>query len=278
MMPFYLDELIKTALQEDIPYLDVSSEFLFDTQHKSRACYIAKADGVLAGLSAAMRVFVLLDEAFVPDCKKQDGDTVTRGETIALLHGKTRALLQGERTALNLVQHLSGIASMTARAVQAVAGTGARIVDTRKTLPGLRALQKYAVLCGGGKNHRFCLSDAAMLKDTHIDAAGGIAGAVTRIRENVPHTTTIEVETRNLTEVEQALAAGADCIMLDNMHPDELREAVKLVNGRVPLEASGNITLENLRAVAETGVDIISIGALTHSVQAFDISMKMCEG
>ena len=194
---------------------------------------------------------------------------------LAECEGSTRFLLKGERTALNLLQHLSGIASATNRAVKLVEGTRATITDTRKTLPGLRALQKYAVTVGGGKNHRFNLSDGAMLKDNHIDAAGGITPAVNALRSRLGHMVKLEVETRNLDEVKEALAAGADIIMLDNMSCEDMRRAVELAAGRVPLEASGGITAETLRQVAETGVDIISIGALTHSVKALDISMKI---
>ena len=197
------------------------------------------------------------------------------GDKIAVIEGPTRALLKGERTALNLLQHMSGIATQTDRCVQIVKGTKAAITDTRKTMPGLRALQKYAVAIGGGKNHRFNLSDGAMLKDNHIDAAGGITAAVRAVRERLGHMVRLEVETRNLNEVKEAIKAGADVIMLDNMTCEQMREAVKLAAGRVLLEASGGITGENLRAVAETGVDIISIGALTHSVKALDISMKI---
>jgi len=277
MHPFYLDELIQTAIREDIPYVDVSSVYLFSENDRAKARFLAKAEGVLAGLPAALRVFELLDPSCSAACLKQDGETVQGGDVLAELSGKTTALLQGERTALNLLQHLSGVATMTAQAVRAVAGTGAQICDTRKTLPGLRILQKYAVTCGGGKNHRFGLSDAAMLKDNHIDAAGGITQALQMLRRRLGHTTKIEVEARSLKEVAEALDAGADAILLDNMSPEEMREAVRLNAGRVLLEASGNITLEHLRAAAETGVDLISMGALTHSVRAFDISMKFCE-
>ncbi len=274
MLQFQTDKLIQAALAEDIHYYDVSSEPIFAPEQRSNAYFVAKAEGVLAGLPVALRVFELLDERFSAQVFYQDGARVKPGDILAEFSGGTIALLQGERTALNLLQHLSGVATMTARAVALTAGSKACITDTRKTLPGLRALQKAAVLCGGGKNHRFNLSDAAMLKDNHIDAAGGIAPAVTKLRGAIGHMVKIEVETRNLEEVQTALEAGADCIMLDNMTPQEMRQAVDLVAGRTPLEASGNITLENLRDVAQTGVDIISMGALTHSVQAFDISMK----
>ncbi|MGN0568460.1 MAG: carboxylating nicotinate-nucleotide diphosphorylase [Acutalibacteraceae bacterium] len=274
MNRFYIDEIIKTAIDEDINYLDISSEYIFAPEHRSEAYFLAKADGVLSGIDVAMRVFELLDDTFECTVHKKDGEKIKKGDIIAEFSGSTAALLKGERTALNLIQHMSGIATAANRAVKAVEGTKVSIADTRKTLPGLRALQKYAVTCGGGKNHRFNLSDAAMLKDNHIDAAGGITAAVTALRKKCGHMVNIEVETRNLDEVKEALAAGASIIMLDNMTNEEMSEAVKLVDGRALLEASGNITEENLREKAETGVDIISMGALTHSVKAFDISMK----
>lgn len=274
MNKFYVDEIIKTAIDEDVNYLDISSEYIFAPEHRSEAYFLAKADGVLSGIDVAMRVFELLDDTFECTLHKRDGEKIKKGDIIAEFSGSTAALLKGERTALNLIQHMSGIATAANRAAKAVEGTKVSIADTRKTLPGLRALQKYAVTCGGGKNHRFNLSDAAMLKDNHIDAAGGITAAVTALRKKCGHMVNIEVETRNLDEVKEALAAGASIIMLDNMTNDEMSEAVKLVDGRALLEASGNITEENLREKAETGVDIISMGALTHSVKAFDISMK----
>lgn len=274
MNKFYIDDIIKTAINEDVNYLDISSEYIFSPEHRSQAYFLAKASGVLSGLDVAMRVFELLDDTFEYTAYKKDGDEVKNGDIIVEFSGSTTALLKGERTALNLIQHMSGISTATAQAVKATEGTKATIADTRKTLPGLRALQKYAVTCGGGKNHRFNLSDAAMLKDNHIDAAGGITNAVTALRKKCGHMVNIEVETRNLDEVREALAAGASIIMLDNMTNDQMAEAVKLVDGRALLEASGNITAENLREKALTGVDIISMGALTHSVKAFDISMK----
>lgn len=274
MNKFYVDEIIKTAIDEDVNYLDISSEYIFAPEHRSEAYFLAKADGVLSGIDVAMRVFELLDDTFECTVHKRDGEKIKKGDIIAEFSGSTAALLKGERTALNLIQHMSGIATAANMAAKAVEGTKVSIADTRKTLPGLRALQKYAVTCGGGKNHRFNLSDAAMLKDNHIDAAGGITAAVTALRKKCGHMVNIEVETRNLDEVKEALAAGASIIMLDNMTNDEMSEAVKLVDGRALLEASGNITEENLREKAETGVDIISMGALTHSVKAFDISMK----
>ena len=271
---FYVDEIIKRAILEDINYIDVATDYLLDENERSNAYFVSKADGVLAGADVAMRVFSLLDDSFEYTLFKKDGDEVKKGDLIASFSGKTVKLLKGERTALNLIQHLSGVATLTALCVKEVGGTGASIADTRKTLPGLRALQKYAVTCGGGKNHRFNLSDCAMLKDNHIDAKGGITPAVNALREKVGHTVKIEVETRNLDEVKEAVACGVNVIMLDNMTNAQMKEAVEFIAGRAKTEASGNVTLDNIREKAETGVDIISLGALTHSVKAFDISMK----
>ncbi len=272
---FYVDEIIVNALKEDINYVDVASDYLIPEDQRDDAYFVAKADGVLCGLSVAMRVFALLDDTFEAKLYKHDGDKIQKGDLIAEFSGKTVLLLKGERTALNLLQHMSGIATATAAAVELVKGTNAQITDTRKTLPGLRALQKYAVTCGGGKNHRFNLSDGAMLKDNHIDAGGGITNAVNALRGKLGHMVKIEVETRDLAEVREALAAGADIIMLDNMSNEMMLKAVQIIDGRAKTEASGGITLETIAEVAKTGVDIISLGALTHSVKAFDISMKM---
>ena len=272
---FAVDDVIDRALREDIHYLDTTTDYLIEEEAMGRAYLLSKAEGVLCGLEVAMRVFERLDAGFSYQAYKKEGDRLQKGERIASLTGHTRALLKGERTALNLLQHMSGIATATAQAVRLVEGTHASITDTRKTLPGLRSLQKYAVVCGGGKNHRYNLSDGAMLKDNHIDAAGGITNAITLLRGKLGHMVKIEVETRNLDEVAEALHAGAEIIMLDNMSLEAMRKAVAMAKGKALIEASGGITLETLRPVAETGVDIISIGALTHSVKAFDISMKL---
>ena len=272
---FYVDELIKKAITEDINYIDVSSAYLFGDDHRTEAYFVSKADGVLCGIDIAMRVFSLLDNTFEYTLYKHDGDELKAGDLIAEFSGKTLKLLEGERTSLNLVQHMSGIATMTNVAVKAVEGTGTSIADTRKTLPGLRAIQKYAVTCGGGHNHRYNLSDAAMLKDNHIDAGGGITKTVETLRSKIGHTVKIEVETRTLDEVREAVSAGADIIMLDNMTLEQMQEAVEIIDGRALTEASGNVTLDNIRTVAQAGVDIISMGAITHSVKAFDISMKI---
>ncbi len=272
---FYIDSLIKTAIKEDINYIDVSADILIPEDQRNDSYFIAKDDGVLCGLDCAMRVFSLLDETFEFNALKKDGDKVKKGDIIVEFNGKTRELLKGERTALNIIQHMSGIATATSKAVELCKGTKASVADTRKTLPGLRALQKYAVACGGGRNHRFNLSDGAMLKDNHIDAGGGIIPAVETLRLKLGHMVKIEVETRNEDEVRQAVSAGADVIMLDNMTCEQMAKAVRIIDGKALTEASGNITLENIAEVAKTGVDIISLGALTHSVKAFDISMKM---
>ena len=275
VLDFYMDDVIKNAIKEDINYIDTTADLVIPAEQRGSAYFVAKASGVLCGIDAAMRVFALLDNTFESKVYFHDGDALQKGDVICEFEGNMRCLLKGERTALNLIQHMSGIATETARCVEIVKGTKAAVTDTRKTLPGLRALQKYAVTVGGGRNHRYNLSDGAMLKDNHIDACGGITGAVNTLRSKLGHMVKIEVETRNLTEVREALEAGADIIMLDNMDCPTMKEAVAIVGGRALLEASGGITHDTLREVAETGVDIISIGALTHSVQAFDISMRI---
>ena len=271
----YVDELIKSALLEDINYLDTTTDYLIPEDQEGSAQFLAKADGILCGLEVALRVFQILQPDFKYEVFKNDGDEIKKGEVFAKVYGKTRTILKGERTALNLIQHMSGIATATNEAVKLTEGTNASIADTRKTLPGLRPIQKYAVTVGGGKNHRYNLSDAAMLKDNHVDAGGGIANAVKALKKRLGHMTKIELEVRNLDELNQALEAQVDVIMLDNMSCEMMKEAVEITNGRALLEASGGITKETLRNVAMTGVDIISIGALTHSVQAFDISLKI---
>ena len=275
MIPAYIDGILQSALLEDINYIDVATDYLLEDSEIQTGRFMAKADGVLCGLEVGLRVFALLSPDFSIERFKKDGDRLQNGDLIATVTGPVTALLKGERTALNLMQHMSGIATETARCVELVKGTRAMITDTRKTLPGLRALQKYAVVCGGGRNHRFNLSDGAMLKDNHIDAAGGITPAVEKLRARLGHMVKIEVETRTLNEVAEALAVGAEIIMLDNMDCITMKKAVEMTAGRALLEASGGITEETLREVAETGVDIISLGALTHSVKAFDISMKI---
>ena len=272
-MRFEIERIVRTALQEDIGLGDVTSLAVVAPETTARAELVAKEDFVVAGLDVAAAVFHQLD----PDLRFEkifiDGQKVKRGDVLAWLKGPALMLLQGERVALNLMQRMSGIATMTARFVDAVEGTGAFIVDTRKTAPGLRLLDKYAVRAGGGRNHRIGLFDGVLIKENHIAAAGGIAEAIAATRKKVPHILKIEVETRNLDEVQQALDAGADVIMLDNMTNTDMLAAVELINGRALTEASGGVNLDRVREIAETGVNIISVGALTHSVIAADISM-----
>lgn len=274
LQQFYIDDIIKTALTEDINYIDSTTDLLIPEDDISEAYFMAKDSGVLAGVEVAARVFKLLDENIEVKFLFKDGDRVQKGDVIAEFKGNTAAMLKAERTSLNLIQHMSGIATYTRKCVDLVEGTNASVTDTRKTLPGLRPLQKYSVVAGGGKNHRYNLTDAAMLKDNHIDAYGGITAAVNALREKAGHMLKIEVEARTLEDVKEALDCKTDVIMLDNMSCEEMKKAVELTAGRAKLEASGNVTLDTIREIAETGVDIISLGALTHSVKAFDISMK----
>jgi nicotinate-nucleotide pyrophosphorylase (carboxylating) len=271
----YIDKMINNAILEDINYIDVTTDNLIPDGHRSAAYYEAKDSGILCGIDIAKRVFDFVGGGVDIDVIIKDGSKVKKGDVIATFEGDTKTLLKGERTALNILQHMSGIATATSKCVNLVEGTNARIVDTRKTLPGLRPLQKYAVTVGGGFNHRYNLSDGAMLKDNHIDAYGSLESAVSHLRNKIGHMIKIEVEVRNFEELEKALAAKADVIMLDNMTCEDMEKAVQIVNGRAILEASGNITLENISQVAKTGVDIISLGSLTHSVKCFDISMKI---
>ncbi|MFA5561780.1 MAG: carboxylating nicotinate-nucleotide diphosphorylase [Eubacteriales bacterium] len=269
-----IDRLLQTALSEDIGTADITTEAVIEPDARAQGRYIAKEAGVVCGLPVLIRVYRALDPAVSVQCLCRDGSTVQRGEVIATVSGPARTLLLGERVGLNLLQHLSGVATATARAVAQVAGTHTKIIDTRKTTPGLRLLEKYAVRVGGGANHRFSLSDGILIKDNHIVAAGGITAAVTRARAHAPHTLKIEVETETLSQVEEALSAGADIIMLDNMTLGQMAEAIALIRGRALTEASGNMGERDLSDVARTGVDFISIGALTHSVRALDISLK----
>jgi nicotinate-nucleotide pyrophosphorylase (carboxylating) len=270
-----LDRLVREALAEDVGAGDVTTQATVAADARAEAQIVAKADGVIAGLPVAGRVFYQLDPQLEFRPLVGEGETVRPGQTVARLFGRAHPILTGERTALNFLQHLSGIATRTARFVALVQGTRARVVDTRKTVPGLRALAKYAVRTGGGHNHRFGLSDAVLIKENHIGAAGGIAAAVSRARSFAPHTMRVEVEARNPREVDEALAAGADIILLDNMTVEQLRAAVEQIGARALTEASGGITEENVAAIAATGVDIISIGALTHSVPALDLSLLL---
>lgn len=274
---FYVDDVIKRALAEDINYIDLATDYLLDDGEISTAKFIAKAEGILCGIDCALRVFTLIDNDIKSEVMIKDGGKVAKGDVIATVTGRTKSILKGERTALNILQHMSGIASETAKYVQCCEGTNCTIAETRKTLPGLRALEKYAVVVGGGKNHRFNLSDGAMLKDNHIDAYGSLTNAVAALRAKVGHMVKIEVEVRNFDELWEALNCKADVIMLDNMTTEQMAECVKIAGGKSVLEASGNITLANAAEVAKTGVDIISVGALTHSVKAFDISLRIAK-
>ncbi len=269
-----LEAIIEAALREDMPGGDITSESIIPAAAVSEAVFLAKEAGILAGLQVARRVFERIDPAVEFSERLEDGAAFKKSDILARLKGPTVALLKGERTALNFLQRLSGVATATRRFVDAVAGTKAKILDTRKTTPGLRLLEKYAVKMGGGTNHRLSLSDMVLIKDNHLRHVGSVAEAVRRARAAVKPGIRIEVEASDLAQVRDALAAGADMIMLDNMLIETMREAVTIVAGRVPLEASGTVSLERVRAVAETGVDFISVGALTHSARAVDISLE----
>lgn len=270
-----IDAIITNALAEDIHTGDITTLALQLDSPRISGILKAKEDMVVCGLNVAKRVFEILDPAAVFTTEFADGDFVVSGSVIARMTGDAALLLQGERVALNLMQRMSGIATLTSRYVKAVEGTGARVVDTRKTTPGLRVLEKYAVRAGGGINHRTGLYDGVLIKENHITAAGGIATAVSRVRAYIPHTLKIEIETESLADVREALSAGADIIMLDNMDNDAMKEAVAIINGRAVVEASGGVNLATIRGIAETGVNIISIGALTHSAPSMDISMLL---
>ena len=268
-----IDRIIENALLEDIHTGDITTLAVVPDSRVVSARLIAKEPMVLAGISVAARVFQLLDQRIEFICEHSDGTRLEKGDIIARLRGDAAQLLQGERVALNLLQRMCGIATLTDRYVQAVAGTGARIVDTRKTTPGLRQLEKYSVRIGGGINHRTGLYDGILIKENHIVAAGGIAEAIRRARAYIPHTLKIEIETETIDEVKQALEAGADIIMLDNMDNETMQQAVSMIGGRALVEASGGVNLDTVRGIAGTGVNIISVGALTHSARAMDISM-----
>lgn len=270
-----LDTIIQNALNEDIHTGDLTTQALISKPAMATANFIAKENMVVAGLFVAARVFTMLDRNIVFKSLSFEGALIEKGSKLAEITGDVAALLQAERVALNLLQRMSGVATMTASYVQAVAGTKARIVDTRKTTPGLRVLEKYAVRAGGGFNHRTGLYDGVLIKENHIVAAGGINEAIKRARSYIAHTLKIEVETETVAEVKEALSAGADIIMLDNMDNETMRYCVQLIDGQALVEASGGVNLETVRAIAETGVDIISVGALTHSPRAMDISMLL---
>ncbi|MEX2549580.1 MAG: carboxylating nicotinate-nucleotide diphosphorylase [Nitriliruptoraceae bacterium] len=269
-------DLVSRTLAEDLGLAgDLTSDAIFAPDHLSEAWIVARRPGTIAGLDVACAVFAAVDPSLSPDPRVADGDQVPAGTLLARVAGPTRALLTAERSALNLLGHASGIATATHAVVTAVEGTGTRIVDTRKTTPGLRALEKYAVRCGGGHNHRFGLFDAVMLKDNHLAAAGGIGPAVAAVRARVGHTVHVEVEVDRLEQIAEAIAAGADTILLDNLADEQLREAVGLIAGRVRTEASGGITPERAAAVAATGVDLISLGWLTHSAPRLDVALDL---
>ena len=269
-----VDAIIKNTLSEDLVTHDMTSEWLFDDADHSKAHLIAKEDGILSGMSVFKRTFECVDAHTRVDAMFKDGNAIKKGEIIATIEGQTKSLLFAERTALNFLQRMSGIATETEKYVTLVADLPVKIVDTRKTAPGLRILDKQAVRDGGGANHRFNLSDGILIKDNHIKAAGGITEAIAKCKAHAPHTLKIEIEVESIAGLVEAIEAGADIIMLDNMSTDAMKEAVSINAGRAILEASGNMSLMRVREVAETGVDIISIGALTHSVKALDISLR----
>ena len=272
-----IDHILINALREDIGNDDVTTSSIIPEDSSSRAAVVAKSDFVLAGLPYAQRVFTLMDGTARFSGVKKDGERIRPGKILARVKGNTRGLLMAERTALNILQRLSGIATLTDKYVRLTDGFNARIADTRKTAPGLRVLDKYAVMVGGGHNHRYGLFDGILIKDNHITAVGGVVNAVKLVRTRAHHLLKVEVEVKNLSEVKEALKAGADVIMLDNMHIDKMKKAIHVIrkkNHNIIIEASGGVGLENVQKIAETGVDIISVGALTHSAPAADISLK----
>jgi nicotinate-nucleotide pyrophosphorylase (carboxylating) len=273
-----IDSIIRNALAEDIHTGDITTQSLQLKTETASGILKAKEDMILCGIAVAERVFQILDKDSIFTPNFADGDFVAAGTVIARMSGEASLLLQGERVALNLMQRMSGVATITSKYVKAVAGTKARIVDTRKTTPGLRVLEKYAVRSGGGINHRTGLYDGVLIKENHIASAGGITEAIKRARAYIPHTLKIEIETESLEDVREALAAGADIIMLDNMDIQAMKEAVALIAGKAVIEASGGVNLSTVRDIAEAGVDIISVGALTHSAPSMDISMLLEKG
>ena len=273
-MKLVADDLIMQALREDITFEDVSTASVCPTARPAEVQLIAKADGIIAGLDVFARTFALLDPATRVEAEVADGDAVTAGQHVATVYGDARVLLSGERVALNYLQRMSGIATYTHAMAQALEGTGTVLVDTRKTTPGMRVFEKAAVAIGGGRNHRYNLSTAVMLKDNHIDAAGGVARAINMAREHASFTTTVEVECEGLDMVREAVEAGADIIMFDNMTHDDMAAAIELIDGRAKTECSGNVDATNIRALADLGVDYISSGALTHSAPILDLSLK----
>ena len=271
----YLTEIVRTALIEDAPWGDLTTNAVVPESVLARGVIESAACGILAGMPVVIEVFRQIDQSVTVKPLVAEGSAILPEEPLGIVEGPARAVLTGERVALNFLQRLSGIATLTGRFVEAVAGTGVAIADTRKTTPGLRQLQRYAVRAGGGANHRMCLSDAVMIKDNHIVAAGGIVAAVERARRCVPHTCTVTVECETLAHVSEALEAKADILLLDNMDPHTLRQAVGLVAGKAVTEASGGVNVNNVADIAATGVDIISVGALTHSAAALDMRIEL---
>jgi nicotinate-nucleotide pyrophosphorylase (carboxylating) len=271
---FIVDKLIKNALEEDIGWGDVTANATVPADRPASGRFLAKEKTVVCGIDVARRVFVLIDPDVDVKVIIEDGKIAGKGDVIAEVSGNARSILAGERVALNFLQRMSGIASRTRDCVRQVKGMSAQITDTRKTTPGLRILEKYAVRVGGGKNHRYNLADGVLIKDNHIRAAGGIRPAVEAARAAIPHTLKIEVEVEDFAMIEEALAADADIIMLDNMSEKDMKKAVELIGGRALVEASGNMGDKDLKEIAETGVDIISIGALTHTIKSADISLR----
>lgn len=270
-----VDRIVDFALKEDVGSGDITTEYLFTEAIHCKAVILAKEDGVLAGLPVSKIVFEKLDDSLIWKEHKKDGDQLKDGDIVVTIEGSQKHILTGERLALNILQRLSGIATITSKFVREVEGLNVRIIDTRKTVPGLRALGKYAVTVGGGFNHRFGLFDGILIKDNHVKLVGGIKNAVSTIRSRADSEYKIEVETSSLDQVKEAVEAGADIIMLDNMSIEDMKKAVKIIGGKALIEGSGGVTLERVREVAETGVDYISVGALTHSAQALDISLDM---
>ena len=273
-MKMQADQLIRMALQEDITSEDVSTNAVMPTEVKGTVDLIAKEDGIIAGLDVYARVFQMLDEKTEIDFKCKDGDEVKKGELMATLTGDIRVLLSGERVALNYLQRMSGIATYTRQVAKLLEGSKVTLLDPRKTTPNCRVFEKYAVRVGGGCNHRYNLSDGVLLKDNHIGAAGSITKAITMAKEYAPFVRKIEIEVETLEQVKEAVEAGADIIMLDNMTPEVMKQAVALIDGRAQTACSGNITKENIARIREIGVDFVSSGALTHSAPILDISMK----
>ncbi|MCK4557446.1 MAG: carboxylating nicotinate-nucleotide diphosphorylase [Candidatus Aminicenantes bacterium] len=271
------DSIIEAALQEDLPQGDITSESIIPDDSRSRAIILAKEDGILAGMDVASRVFEKIDPDVEFKREKDDGQKFSKGETLAELEGSSISILKGERTALNFLQRMSGIATTTGRFVEALKGTRTKILDTRKTTPGLRNLEKYAVKMGGGQNHRRNLSEMVLIKDNHLKLVGSISEAVKRAKERIAPGIKVEVEATCLTEVQEAVRSGADMVMLDNMSMGKMKEVVKWIEGRIPLEVSGSVTLSKIREIAALRIDFISVGSLTHSYRSVDISMEFLE-